>query len=76
MDALAEKYVREIEGHVPDLNDLGGADDDEDGLRDSIYDHACDYIYDREPHDEPGQLDAIRLAAKQISEHFCGQEEA
>lgn len=74
MDALAEKYVTKIEGHVPDLNDLGGADDDEDGLRDAIYDHAVDYIYDREHDREP--VEKIREAAQQIAVHFCGEEEA
>ena len=76
MDTLATKYLSTIEGSVPDLNDLGGADDDEDGLRAAIYDHACDYIYDREPHAEGFQLVIIRQAAREISEHFCGQEEA
>lgn len=74
MNALAEKYCAKIEGFIPDLNqDLS---DDPDGLRDAVYDFACDHIYDREPHELGDQLDTIRQAAKEISEHFCGQEEA
>jgi hypothetical protein len=70
MNPLAEKYVTKIEGFIPDLNE--DLDDDNDGLRDSVYDFACDYIYDRNPN---GDLELIREAAKEISEHYCGKEE-
>lgn len=71
MNELAERYVTRIEGFIPDLNeDLG---DDVDGLRDSVYDFACDYIYDRHPHTN---LKLIREAALDIAHHYCGKEEA
>lgn len=70
VNLLAEKYVTEIEGFIPDLNtDLG---DDNDGLRDAIYDFACDYIYDR---NSDTNLELIREAAMDISVHYCGKEE-
>lgn len=73
MNVLAEKYCSKIEGFVPDLNDCLQDEDDEATLRDSIYDFACDYIYDREQDSKP---EVIREAAQQIAVHFCGEEEA
>lgn len=70
MNLLAEKYCSVIESFIPDLNeDLG---DDVDGLRDSVYDFACDYIYDR---NQNINLELIREAAKDIAHHYCGEEE-
>lgn len=70
MNLLAEKYVTEIEGFIPDLNE--DLDDDNDGLRDAVYDFACDHIYDRNPRIN---LELIRVAARDIAEHYCGKEE-
>lgn len=69
---LVKLYLSKIEGMVPDLAD--GLDDDENALRDSIYDYAVDYIYDR--HADGATLDTIRAAARKIAAHFCGEEEA
>jgi len=69
---LVDLYRPKIEGMVPDLAD--GLDEREDALRDSIYDYASDYIYDR--HADGATLETIRAAAKQIAEYFCGEEEA
>lgn len=69
---LVNLYRPKIEGMVPDLAD--GLDDSEDALRDSIYDYAVDYIYDR--HADGATLDQIRAAARKIAEYFCGEEEA
>jgi hypothetical protein len=70
MNLLAEKYVTEIEGFLPDLGENLG--DDVDGFRDAIYDFACDYIYDR---NSGVNLGLIREAATEIAEHYCGKEE-
>jgi len=74
MNLLAEKYKDVIEGMIPDLagcvEDDGG---DENMLRDSIYDYACDYIYDR---NKDLRRELVTMAAKEIAEHFCGEEEA
>ena len=70
MNLLAEKYVTKIEGFIPDLNE--DLDDDVDGLRDAVYDFACDHIYDRE---QGVNVELIREAAKDIAEHYCGKEE-
>ncbi|MCK5644860.1 MAG: hypothetical protein KAJ19_28935 [Gammaproteobacteria bacterium] len=70
MNELAKKYVTKIEGFIPDLNtDL---DDDNDGLRDAIYDFACDHIYDRE---QGVDVKLVREAALDIAHHYCGKEE-
>lgn len=71
MNLLAEKYVTVIEGFIPDLNE--DLDDDNDGLRDAVYDFSCDYIYDR---NSGIKLELIRVAATEIAEHYCGKEEA
>ena len=71
MNLLADKYVTEIEGFIPDLNE--DLDDDVAGLRDAVYDFACDYIYDRE---RGVGVELVREAALDIAHHYCGKEEA
>lgn len=70
MNVLAEKYCSKIEGFIPDL--AGCVEDDENALRDSIYDFACDYIYDRE---RDSKREVVTEAATQIAVHYCGEEE-
>lgn len=74
MNLLAEKYLSQIEGIIPDLAGcIDDGDPDENALRDSIYDYACDYIYDR---NKNMRRELVTLAAKEIADHFCGEEEA
>ena len=70
MNSLARKYVDDIEGFIPDL--CGGNEDDLQFCRDSVYDFACDRITDEEKGNS--ELEQIRTAATQISEHFFGTE--
>lgn len=68
IDLFVDEYSRKIEGMIPDLAE--GCDDED--LNDSIYDFACDYIFDRErgangdaPHAE------IRAAAAKIANLYA-----
>lgn len=72
MNALAQKYLTTIEGFIPDLNDCLEDNNDVNGLRDAVYDFACDYIYDRE---RDNTVESIREAATQIAAHYCGEKE-
>lgn len=69
---VADLCRPKIEGMIPDLAD--GMDEDEDGLRDSIYDYACDFIADRYGESVPSVI--ARKAAQLIAVHYCGEEEA
>ncbi len=70
---IADLVRPKIEGIIPDLAD-GMEDEEQEGLRDSIYDYACDYIHDRYGDGVPHIIKT--KAAQLIAVHYCGEEEA
>lgn len=83
MNTLTKKYIGMVEGFIPDISDVVSESTGDElrdykawkaGMRDSVYDIACDRIFDEER--IAGNVidhDIIRAAAKEISEYFYGK---
>lgn len=71
MNELAEEYVKEVEGFIPDMCE--GLTNDND-RRDAVQDFAGDYMFDTLLGKSIATEDDIREAAIQIAEHYFGKE--